>query len=212
MKLIVGLGNPGNAYAQTRHNAGFMLVDLLAVRLGARKEKKQGQALLQTAGTGADQVILAKPQSYMNLSGDPLWALLHYYKDGIEDFIIVHDDLDMPLGRLRFKNKGGTGGHKGLKSITERLGSDAYDRLKIGIGRPPEGMKTETYVLQRLSSDETAILDKVMHIGVEGILYWLKEGCIQAMNQYNATDKAAEEASNETSNETEDKAKGRSGI
>jgi PTH1 family peptidyl-tRNA hydrolase len=188
MKLIVGLGNPGADYARTRHNAGFMAVDRLAEALGAGGEKKQGKALVRTADAGPDRLLLAKPQSYMNLSGDPLWELLNFYKDGIEDFIVVHDDLDLPLGRLRFKSDGGTGGHKGLKSITARLGSDEYDRLKIGIGRPPEFMATEDYVLQAFSAEERAVLDKVLQTVVEGMRCWLAEGVVAAMNCFNADD------------------------
>ncbi|MCL2167085.1 MAG: aminoacyl-tRNA hydrolase [Clostridiales bacterium] len=189
MKLIVGLGNPGLTYAHTRHNAGFMMIDRLASQLGAGAEKKQGQALVRQVNAGADRLLLVKPQAYMNLSGNPVWELIHFYKDAVEDFIIVHDDLDMPLGRLRFKTGGGAGGHKGLQSITARLGSDQYDRLKIGIGRP--GLLTaETYVLQAFSPDERVILDQVLKIAAEGILCWLSEGCGHAMNNYNATDLA----------------------
>ncbi|MCL2120785.1 MAG: aminoacyl-tRNA hydrolase [Clostridiales bacterium] len=196
MKLIVGLGNPGLAYAHTRHNAGFMMIDHLASLWGAGKEKKQGQALVRQASAGADRLLLVKPQAYMNLSGNPVWELIHFYKNNVEDFIIVHDDLDMPLGRMRFKTGGGTGGHKGLKSITASLGSDQYDRLKIGIGRP--GLLTaEAYVLQAFSPEERAILDQVLRIAAEGIFCWLNEGCVQAMNKYNATDLALASAEDE---------------
>ncbi|MCL1805734.1 MAG: aminoacyl-tRNA hydrolase [Clostridiales bacterium] len=188
MKLIFGLGNPGVEYARTRHNAGFMTVDRLAETLSAGGEKKHGKALVRTADAGAGRLLLAKPQSYMNLSGDPLWELMVFYKDGIEDLIVIHDDLDMPLGRLRFKSGGGTGGHKGLKSITARLGSDRYDRLKIGIGRPPAFMATEDYVLQPFSPEEKAILDEVLRTAVKGIGCWLDEGIAVAMNRYNAED------------------------
>lgn len=186
MKLIVGLGNPGIAYARTRHNAGFMAVDRLADLLGAGGEKKHGKALVRTADDGPRRVMLAKPQSYMNKSGDPLWELINFYKDRIEDFIIVHDDLDLPLGRLRFKSEGGTGGHKGLKSVAARLGSDKYDRLKIGIGRPPGFMTTEDYVLQAFYPEEKEVLDQTLASAAEGLRYWLTEGVAKAMNRFNA--------------------------
>lgn len=186
MKLIVGLGNPGITYAQTRHNAGFMLVDKLAALLKADKEKKQGNALIRTAVAGSVKLLLMKPQAYMNLSGDPIWELLNFYKGGVEDFIVIHDDMDLPLGRIRFKNNGGSGGHKGLKSITSRLGSDEYDRLKLGISRPPERMPVEAYVLQPFSMEERAVLDKALERSAEGLLYWIEEGCEWAMNKYNA--------------------------
>jgi PTH1 family peptidyl-tRNA hydrolase len=188
MKMIVGLGNPGIGYARTRHNAGFMAVDRLAERLNAGGEKKHGKALVRTANTDADRLLLVKPQAYMNLSGDPLWELMGFYKDKIEDFIIIHDDLDLPLGKLRFKSDGGTGGHKGLKSITARLGSDKYDRLKIGIGRPPEHMATEDYVLQAFSAEEKTILDAVLRTALDGVACWLDEGIVAAMNRFNAED------------------------
>lgn len=185
MKLIVGLGNPGVDYARTRHNAGFMAIDRLAESLNAGGEKKLGKALVRPAFAGAERLLLAKPQSYMNLSGEPLWQVLNYYKGGIEGLIVVHDDLDLPLGRLRFKTSGGTGGHKGIKSITDRLGSDAYDRLKIGIGRPPAFMSTEDYVLQPFSPEERDMLDEALQTADEGIRYWLAEGAVAAMNKYN---------------------------
>ena len=188
MKLIMGLGNPGTNYAKTRHNAGFMMIDRLAKQLDAGSEKKQGKNLVRTAGVGAERLLLAKPQSYMNRSGDPLWELLLFYKNGIEDLIIVHDDMDLPLGRIRFRSGGSAGGHRGLKSIAQRLGSEDYDRFKIGIGRPPERMPAEVYVLQAFSSEESLLLDGVLDKGAEGLLYWMREGSTLAMNRYNAED------------------------
>ena len=187
MKMIVGLGNPGAAYAGNRHNAGFMMTDRLAEIFGAGGEKKQGKALVRAASAGGGRILLVKPQAYMNRSGDPLWELLQYYKEA-EDFIVVHDDLDLPLGRLRFKSGGGTGGHRGLGAITARLGSDQYDRLKIGIGRPPEKMPVDAYVLQDFSADERLVLNEALEKGAEGIRCWLTEGCLTAMNRYNAAD------------------------
>ena len=188
MKLIVGLCNPGPAYANTRHNAGFMMLDRLAAYLEAGGERKQGQALVRPANDGSQRLLLAKPQTYMNLSGDSLLALLHFYKDGVDDFIIIHDDLDLPLGKLRFKAGGGSGGHKGLNSITTRLGGDRYDRLKVGVGRPPERMSAENYVLQDFSADEKEILERVLQQGLEELVYWTHEGAARAMNRFNAVD------------------------
>lgn len=188
MKLIVGLGNPGLTYAHTRHNVGFMMVDRLAELWDGACEKKQGQALVRTANAAGGRLLLVKPQTFMNLSGDSLWELVNFYKDGIEDLIVIHDDLDLPLGKLRFKSGGGTGGHRGLKSITQRLGTDKYDRLKIGVDRPPDFMTTEAYVLQAFSIEEKGLLDKVLDKGAEGLRYWLTEGCVPAMNKFNSTD------------------------
>jgi PTH1 family peptidyl-tRNA hydrolase len=188
LKLIVGLGNPGLTYAHTRHNVGFMLADRLSEQLEGAGEKKQGRALVRTANAAGCRLLLAKPQTFMNLSGDSVWELLNFYKDGIEDMIVIHDDLDLPLGKIRFKSGGGAGGHRGLKSITQQLGNDKYDRLKIGIGRPPERMTSEAYVLQAFSIEEKGLLDKVLEAGVQGLCYWLTEGCGPAMNKFNATD------------------------
>jgi len=165
-----------------------MMVDKMAAALDAGNEKKQGKALVRSADVGANRILLVKPQTYMNLSGDALWELICFYQDRVEDFIIVHDDLDLPLGKLRFKSDGGAGGHRGLKSITNRLGSDRYDRLKIGVSRPPDRMAAEAYVLQAFSVDEKATLDLVIDKGAEGLMYWLNEGNAPAMNKYNAVD------------------------
>ena len=184
MKLIVGLGNPGSTYAHTRHNVGFMVLDRLASELSGGAEKKQGQSLVTQASYKGERVILVKPQTYMNLSGNAVWEMINFYKDGVDEMIVVHDDLDMPLGRLRFKNGGGAGGHNGL--ITQRLGSDQYERLKIGIGRPPEFMKTEVYVLRGFSLEERQVLDKMLDLACQGLLYWLEEGCVPSMNKFNS--------------------------
>jgi PTH1 family peptidyl-tRNA hydrolase len=161
-----------------------MLLDKLAERTGADKEKKQGKALIRQAESGANRILLVKPQSFMNLSGDPLWEILCFYKDRIDDMIVAHDDMDLPLGKLRFRSNGGTGGHKGLLSITKRLGDDEYDRLKIGIGRP-DAIPAEDYVLRGFPAEQRAELDKALDAGVRAILYWLDEGIQKTMNRYN---------------------------
>jgi PTH1 family peptidyl-tRNA hydrolase len=165
-----------------------MMIDLLARHLGATGEKKQGRSLIRAANQGERRLLLAKPQAFMNRSGDPLWELLAFYKNAIEGFIVVHDDMDLPLGRMRFREDGGTGGHRGVQSIISRLGSGEFDRLKIGVGRPPGFMAAEDYVLQAFSAGEKTLLGDVLDKGMEGILYWLAEGCTNAMNKYNAGD------------------------
>jgi len=184
--MIAGLGNPGPTYAHTRHNVGFMVIDRLAQSLGISSEKKQGRALVAQEVYKGERLLLVKPQTYMNLSGEAILELLNFYKDGIDDLIVIHDDLDLNLGKIRFKAGGGTGGHRGLKSITEMLASDAYDRLKIGIGRPPEHMKTEAYVLQAFLTEEKILLDKVLDKAVEAVQYWVTEGISASMNKYNS--------------------------
>ena len=190
MKLVFGLGNPGPAYVHTRHNVGFMVVDRLASLLEAGSEKKQGQSLVRAASLSDAHIrlLLVKPQTYMNLSGNALWELLSFYKDMVEDFIVVHDDLDLPLDKIRYKSGGGAGGHRGVKSISECLRSEDYDRLKIGIGRPPGQMKAEAFVLQAFSFDEKPVLDKVLELAAQSLKDWLADGCDQAMRKYNAAE------------------------
>ena len=189
LKLIIGLGNPGKKYANTRHNIGFTVVERLVALLGAGAEKKQAQALVSVAIVGDEKqkVMLVKPQTYMNLSGDSLWELINFYRDGIADFIVVHDDLDLPLGKMRFRGSGGAGGHRGIKSITQRLGSEKYDRLKIGVGRPPGQVPAEAFVLQAFSADEKALIDETVSDAADALRFWLGSGCEQAAARYNGT-------------------------
>ncbi len=185
MKLIVGLGNPGKKYEKTRHNIGFMVLDELASILGFTIEKKQNQALLGQCFFEGTKLLLAKPQTYMNKSGEAVLELLNYYRDSIDDFIVIHDDLDMEFGRIRFKLGGGSGGHNGLKSITQMLNSPDYGRLKIGIGRPPQFMKVENYVLSEFSGAETKVLPELINAAVCGLKTWCRAGIAKAMNDFN---------------------------
>jgi PTH1 family peptidyl-tRNA hydrolase len=137
MKLLVGLGNPGREYANTRHNIGFLCLDELARRHGAAFDKVHLRALIATVSLGAERVVLARPQTFMNLSGEAVGALLSWYKLPASDLIVVTDDMDLPFGRLRLRLKGSAGGHNGLKSIIESLGTLEFPRLRVGIGRPP---------------------------------------------------------------------------
>jgi PTH1 family peptidyl-tRNA hydrolase len=152
--LVVGLGNPGPGYAATRHNAGFMVVDLLAARMGGRfKTHKTGAEVLEGRIAG-QRVVLAKPKSFMNLSGGPTVAARNFFKVPPEQIIVVHDELDIDFGRLRLKRGGGDGGHNGLRSITKSLGSKEYLRVRFGIGRPPGRQDPADFVLKPFSSAE----------------------------------------------------------
>ena len=185
MKMIVGLGNPGARYGGTRHNVGFMAVDAMAKDLGTEMNQKKADAIISQANYRDMKALLVKPQTYMNLSGASVAQLIRYYSDRISDFIVVHDDMDVPFGRIRFKSGGGSSGHKGLRSITEMLASQEYDRLRIGVGRPPEYMKPEAYVLAAFDPEEKGILADVMKVTVEALKYWMDSGCAASMNQYN---------------------------
>ncbi len=184
--LIVGLGNPGREYAQTRHNAGFMLADALAARLGVRFRRLQFKALTTDAPYGEAKIILAKPQTYMNLSGQAVAPLLRFYKIPPERLLVAYDDLDLPLGAVRLRPKGGHGGHKGMRSIIERLGTQEFPRLRLGIGRPPGRMDAAAYVLQPFSPAEKDLMSLAIARGVEGIFRWWEEDLSAAMNLVNA--------------------------
>lgn len=184
MKLIVGLGNPGRRYEKTRHNIGFMVIDSLAKSLDIDVNKKQCRSLLGQGFISSNKILLAKPQTYMNNSGEAVWEILNFYRDNIDDFIIIHDDLDLDFGRLRFKDGGGTGGHNGLKSIEKMINASEYVRLKMGIGRP-EQMSVESYVLSIFPAEESKVLPELIGTALEGLQVWCQDGLEKAMNDFN---------------------------
>lgn len=183
MKMIVGLGNPGKEYERTRHNVGFMAIDRLANLHGITVKKKECRALTGKGVIAGQQVLLVKPQTYMNESGAAVGQLIHYY-DTIDDFLIVHDDMDLPLGKIRFKQKGSAGGHNGLKSIIAHLNSQSFDRLKIGIGHDDHNNVIK-HVLSGFHKDEVPIIDNILLQLDEWCSFWLKEGIVATMNKYN---------------------------
>ena len=183
--LIAGLGNPGREYRQNRHNVGFMLVDRLAAHLGVSFARLELQALVTKGEFEARRIILAKPQTFMNLSGKAVGALLRYYKVPIENLLVAYDDVDLPLGTLRLRPKGGSGGHKGVASIINQLGTTEFPRLRVGIDRPPGRMDAAAYVLRDFSPAETPVLEEVLDLGIEAALTFVTRGLETAMNQYN---------------------------
>jgi PTH1 family peptidyl-tRNA hydrolase len=185
--LIVGLGNPGREYRDNRHNIGFMLIDRLAVRLNAQGMRLQSQALLVSAAWEGRRLLLAKPQTYMNLSGQAVQGLVRFYKLPLQNLLIAHDDLDLPLGTLRLRPGGGSGGQKGVASIIERLGTSDFPRLRLGIGRPPGRMDAAAYVLQDFSSAEQPLVSEVLNRAVDAVLTFVVEGLERAMNKYNGS-------------------------
>ncbi len=184
MKIIFGLGNPGVRYRKTRHNIGFQIVDRLAEKYHIHLSSKRFKSLYGKGWIDVKEVILAKPMTYMNRSGEAVREALNFFRLSVEDLIIVHDDLDLPFGRLRFKRKGGDGGHQGVRSITESLNQNNFLRLKVGIGRPPEGMEPSEYVLSPFDEIEQSKLEEVILRGVESIEVLLREGLERAMNQF----------------------------
>jgi PTH1 family peptidyl-tRNA hydrolase len=183
--LIVGLGNPGREYRETRHNVGFMLLDRLTVKLKTRFTRLQSKALVASANYQERKIILAKPQTFMNLSGQSVQGLIHFYKLPLENLLIAHDDLDLPVGTIRIRPDGRSAGQKGMTSTIERLGTDEFPRLRLGIGRPPGQMQAPDYVLQDFSDAEMTDVSETLDRAVEAALTWVTDGLEAAMNRYN---------------------------
>ena len=183
--LIAGLGNPGREYRNNRHNAGFLLVDRLAEELDIKFTRLESKALVAKGSYDGQRVILAKPQTYMNLSGQAVGALQRFYKIPLENLLVAFDDVDLPLGVLRLRPAGGSSGQKGMKSIIERLGTQEFPRMRIGIDRPPGRMKAADYVLQDFSTAEMESMDEALQRGVQATLLFITDGLERAMNEYN---------------------------
>lgn len=185
--LIVGLGNPGREYAGNRHNVGFDCVDLLAEKHGIALSKSQHKARLGTGQVAGRRAILAEPQTYVNSSGEAVGAVARYYKVAPGDVLVIYDDLDLPQGTIRLRPGGSSGGHNGIKSIIEQLGTQAFPRVRIGIGRPPGRMEPKDYVLQDFSAAEREGMAEVYDRVVDAVETFIREGIREAMNRYNAS-------------------------
>ena len=183
--LIVGLGNPGREYRETRHNIGFMAVDALSRRVEIPLTKVQSKALTGLGTIAEKRVILAKPQTFMNLSGQAVSALIRFYKIPLDHLLVVHDDIDLPFGVLRMRPDGGSGGQKGLASIIGQLGTNTFPRLRLGLGRPPGRMEAAGYVLQDFSREEKELLGPLFARTGDAILVFLQGGLEMAMTQFN---------------------------
>ena len=185
--LIIGLGNPGREYTQTRHNIGFMLVDRICVRLNARGMRLQSKAIVITAHHEGQKLVLAKPQTFMNLSGQSVQGLVHFYKIPLEHVLIAHDDLDLPFCTIRMRPGGGAGGQKGIKSTIDQLGTPEFARLRLGIDRPPGRMDAAAYVLQEFSQKEIQAVSETLDRAADAALTWAVEGLNAAMNKFNGS-------------------------
>lgn len=197
LKLIFGLGNPGGKYSRTRHNLGFMVADRLAELYGFTFSKRLFNAITAEGSpeslllsskekkVNSEKIILVKPQTYMNLSGESVSSLRGWYKVEIKDIIVICDDFSLPLGTLRFKTKGRDGGHNGLKSIISLLGTDEFPRLRIGIGMPPGEMDCADYVLAKISDSDMKDYDFILDKASDGISVFITEGIDKAMNLFN---------------------------
>ncbi len=184
MKIIVGLGNPGIQYRMSRHNIGFQVVDRLANVNHVSIRTKRFKSLYGTAWIGFQQVILSKPMTFMNRCGEAVKKTTEFFHLGMEDLVVVHDDLDLPFGRLRFKRRGGDGGHQGVRSVIERMGGNNFLRLKVGVGRPSPGIDSADYVLDVFDRSEQSLLDQVFSRAADSLEVMLLEGLEKAMNQF----------------------------
>ena len=189
MKIIVGLGNPGIPYRMTRHNIGFQVVDRLAKLSHIPIRTKRFKSLYGKGWIDSQQAILVKPITFMNRSGEAVKKVTDFFHLGVDDLVVVHDDLDLALGRIRFKQKGGDGGHQGVRSIIEMMGGNNFLRLKVGIGRPPVGMEPAEYVLEAFERIEQSRLDGILSQAAEALKVVFLEGLQKAMNQFQKKEK-----------------------
>jgi len=185
VKLVVGLGNPGKKYQLTRHNLGFLIIDHVATRNEVVIKKRRCHALIGEWSSNDEKVLLVKPQTYMNHSGQAVKELMRELNATNEDLVVIYDDLDLPFGRLRIRPKGSAGGHRGLRSIMEHVGEAPFYRLRVGIGRPPEGMNAEDYVLDPFDPQERCELKDLVSRAAEAVLTLLNDGGQRAMERFN---------------------------
>lgn len=185
-RVVVGLGNPGPEYELTRHNAGFLVVDLLGENLRANYWKDTAGSKVSVVRVGDEEIALAKPQSFMNVSGGPVKKLAEEFEAAPEDIIVVHDDVDLAAGRVLCKRGGGHGGHNGLRSLHEKLGTDAYLRVRVGVGRPPGRMECADWVLQPLKGEALEEFEASIPTAAQAVLSILEHGIDAAMREYNA--------------------------
>jgi PTH1 family peptidyl-tRNA hydrolase len=183
MRLVIGLGNPGREYAQTRHNVGFFVVEELARRHGAQGWKKRFRSEIAETMVAGERVALLKPQTYMNLSGHAAREAINWYHLPLDEVLIVSDDLDLPIGTIRLRAQGSAGGHNGLGSIIEQLGTTRVPRMKIGIGRGPS--TATAHVLSRFTAEQEREIKALVARAADGVEIWIQDGIIEAMNEVN---------------------------
>lgn len=183
--LVVGLGNPGREYRDSRHNVGFKVIDQLADQLSVRMSRVQSKSIVGDHNIDGIKLVLVKPQTYMNLSGQAIASLVRFYKIPLECVLVVHDDIDLPFGTLRLRPGGGSAGQKGVQSIIEQLGTDQFPRLRVGVSRPPGQKQGANYVLQDFSSAEREELAVILKEAAEAVMVFIHNGIDQAMNQFN---------------------------
>lgn len=185
MKCIIGLGNPGKKYVKTRHNVGFMVIDELARRHHFQLSKEKFNGLYTIELIDGEKVAFLQPQTFMNLSGDCILPFIDYYKVDLANIIVLYDDLDLPVGKIRLRQKGGHGGHNGLRSTIDRLGTRNFKRLRVGIGRPKTNQPIVDYVLNKFSREQQEDVQLSINLAADACEQWLKEDFNQVMNAFN---------------------------
>ncbi|GGB51126.1 peptidyl-tRNA hydrolase [Lentibacillus populi] len=185
MKCIAGLGNPGRKYKKTRHNIGFMVIDELANRFQTdlTKAKFNGKYVMESIS--GEKVVFLKPQTYMNLSGESIRPLMDYYNINVDDLLVIYDDLDLPAGKIRLRQKGGHGGHNGIRSIIDHLGTKEFKRLRIGVGRPNEPVPVVDYVLGSFPKEQRDAVTASINKAADACQEWLNKPFIEVMNDFN---------------------------
>lgn len=185
MKLIVGLGNPGKQYADTRHNVGFKVIDFLSNQWNIDLKEAKFQGLFGRGVVNGEKVILLKPMTYMNLSGEAVVPLMDYYNLPEEDLLVIYDELDLVPGKIRLRYKGSAGGHNGMKSIINHLGTQEFNRIRIGIGRPEPGLPVTNYVLGKFKPEEKQLIEEMIKKSGQAAEMWLEKPFIDVMNIFN---------------------------
>lgn len=185
MYIVVGLGNPGREYENTRHNAGFIVIDKLANKYNIDINKEKHKALVGMGIIEGEKVILVKPQTFMNLSGEAVREIVDFYKEDIKNVIVIFDDIDLPVGTIRIKSKGSAGTHNGIKSIVKELSSQEFKRVKIGIGSPLGNMDLVNHVLGKFSNEEFETINISTNKAIDAVVTIIKDGILKAMNEYN---------------------------
>ncbi|MDP4085447.1 MAG: aminoacyl-tRNA hydrolase [Bacillota bacterium] len=185
MKLIVGLGNPGREYEQTRHNIGFEVIDELSERFGIPLNQSKLKGFYGIGFYKGEKILLLKPLTYMNLSGEAIRAIMDYYQIDQDDLLVIYDDLDLPVGKIRLRQKGSAGGHNGIKSTIAHFGTQQFNRIRIGIDRPMGGMSVPDYVLGRFKKEEQAAVFEAIKKSADACETWLDKPFLQVMNEFN---------------------------
>lgn len=185
MKIIVGLGNPGSEYEKTRHNTGFMVIDKIAEKYNIEIKKEKSKALIGTGEINREKVMLVKPQTFMNLSGEAVRGIMDFYKESIDNLLVVFDDIDLELGNIRIKERGSAGTHNGMKSVVQNVGTVDFKRVKVGIGKPKGNMDLVNYVLGKFFDDELKILTGSIEKAVDAVEIIVSGNVSKAMNLYN---------------------------